>query len=180
MGKYVKDLEAKLKATSGFGILDEIKEQKTMIKLCFKMLYDWNNTLLRALLIPEPMLRNPLPQQCNSRGPTNAAIIVRYAWVFFDKLPGAKDFISNFLNPAYPGLSGYPGYDTEEKSEFPPFTGSRYDRFFSGTFGDDIVKTSEESERYQCDDENDIEEGYVEEEKTTEFDYEKINNECAQ
>jgi hypothetical protein len=39
--------------------------------------------------------------------------------VFFDKLPGASEVISNFLNPKYPGMPGYPGYDIgEEENQF--------------------------------------------------------------
>jgi hypothetical protein len=76
--KLVKDLEAKLEATNGYGIKREIEAQNKMIKMCFKMLYMWNPTLLRALLIPQPMLQRPLPQQCKGRGPSNASIIVRY------------------------------------------------------------------------------------------------------
>ena len=76
--KLVKDLEAKLEATNGYGIKREIEEQNKMIKKCFKMLYYWNPTLIRALMIPKPMLQKPLPQQCKARGPSNASVIVRY------------------------------------------------------------------------------------------------------
>ena len=60
--------------------------------------------------------------------------ISRYAWVFFDKLPGASEVISNFLNPKYPGMPGYPGYDIGEEET--QFTGSRYDRFYENSAED--------------------------------------------
>ena len=86
--KLVKDLEAKLEATNGYGIKREIEEQNKMIKKCFKMLYYWNPTLIRALLIPQPMLQKSLPQQCKGRGPSNASIIVRYVSLFQGKCLG--------------------------------------------------------------------------------------------
>jgi len=49
---------------------------------------------------------------------------------FFEKLPGAKQFISDFLNPKYPGMTGYPGYEVEEKEEKgTQLNFSKYDRF---------------------------------------------------
>lgn len=58
-------------------------------------------------------------------------LISRYAWIFFAKLPGAKEAITEFLFPKYPGLPGYPGYDIEEKevpeTELKP---TEYDRYY--------------------------------------------------
>ena len=57
-------------------------------------------------------------------------VVYRYAWVFFEKLPGANKFISDFLNPKYPGMTGYPGYEVEEKEEKgTQLNFSKYDRF---------------------------------------------------
>ena len=50
--------------------------------------------------------------------------------MFFEKLPGANKFISDFLNPKYPGMTGYPGYEVEEKEEKgTQLNFSKYDRF---------------------------------------------------
>ena len=51
--------------------------------------------------------------------------------MYFTKMPGARDAISDFLFPKYPGLPGYPGYKIDDM-EIPDsgLNSTRYDRCY--------------------------------------------------
>ena len=55
----------------------QIRDQIEMIKRCFATIHEWNSTLLRALLIPEPLLEKPILSQMWERGPSEASVTVR-------------------------------------------------------------------------------------------------------
>ena len=55
----------------------EIQEQEKMIRKCFFSIHEWNPTTLRGLLIPEPMLEQPLANKMWERGPSEAAVTIR-------------------------------------------------------------------------------------------------------
>ena len=53
----------------------------------------------RTIVNPEPLLALPKKLYVNTRGPSGAAVYLRYTWRFFAKLPGARDIIADFLYP---------------------------------------------------------------------------------
>ena len=53
----------------------------------------------RNIVNPEPLLALPKKLYVNTRGPSGAAVYLRYTWRFFAKLPGARDIIADFLYP---------------------------------------------------------------------------------
>ena len=51
--------------------------------------------------------------------------------MYFEKIPGAKEAICDFLFPKYPGLPGYPGYKIDDMGL--PESGlnpTKYDRIY--------------------------------------------------
>ena len=52
--------------------------------------------------------------------------------MYFAKIPGAIEAISDFLFPKYPGLAGYPGYRINDNKEIPDsgLEPTRYDRYY--------------------------------------------------
>ena len=61
----------------------QIRDQNEMIKRCFATIHEWNPTLLRALLIPKPLLEKPILNQMWERGPSEASVTVRYVYKIF-------------------------------------------------------------------------------------------------
>ena len=56
----------------------------------------------RTIVNPEPLLALPKKLYVNTRGPSGAAVYLRYTWRFFAKLPGARDIIADHLYPNHP------------------------------------------------------------------------------
>ena len=56
----------------------------------------------RTIVNPEPLLALPKKLYVNTRGPSGAAVYLRYTWRFFATLPGARDIIADFLYPNHP------------------------------------------------------------------------------
>ena len=65
----------------------------------------------RTIVNPEPFLALPKKLYVNTRGPSGAAVYLRYTWRFFAKLLGARDIIADFLYPNHPeGMYLLPTY----------------------------------------------------------------------
>merc|ERR1719219_579733 len=107
------------------------------------MIGNLNETLLPALLVPEPLLAQPQPKTVHTEsvnfeacsqhktcsnsksgvgfigGPNEAWFILRYSWKYFAILPGARNTIAQSEYPFHPEGQAYPSYDLFDKDQTP-------------------------------------------------------------